>query len=317
MHKPCLPKNILPSTLILVGATTMILGSINLIPAEKYALAQGTNTNFLIVDNAKYETVTETQALQSDENIETNKIEDYNIQQYIVGNQNFTYSDQLLPSLDLDTLFPVEQETIEDQIVSTSTVAETSSMPENNIYANDVEKSEVQESSPREGYVSPLANIDTPLFPVSDEQRQLIEIASNMKDTSPFNSSMGPNTHNRYQEWMNADRSIKNPNSVRAYAFLQMGRYGWNVEEWMALDRLWWHESGWAPTRRDGDTNRAWGIPQALPASKMAKYGEDYLTNPYVQVLWGLDYINSRYGSPTKAWNFWLEKAKNGNSGWY
>ncbi|MEU5080289.1 lytic transglycosylase domain-containing protein, partial [Streptomyces eurythermus] len=26
---------------------------------------------------------------------------------------------------------------------------------------------------------------------------------------------------------------------------------------------------------------------------------------------WGLDYMNSRYGSPVKAWNFWQA------NGWY
>ncbi|MEU2441525.1 lytic transglycosylase domain-containing protein, partial [Streptomyces tricolor] len=29
------------------------------------------------------------------------------------------------------------------------------------------------------------------------------------------------------------------------------------------------------------------------------------------QIKWGLDYMNSRYGSPVKAWDFWQA------NGWY
>ncbi|MFC7266612.1 lytic transglycosylase domain-containing protein, partial [Streptomyces lutosisoli] len=34
-------------------------------------------------------------------------------------------------------------------------------------------------------------------------------------------------------------------------------------------------------------------------------------TNPKTQIKWGLDYMNSRYGSPAAAWNFWQA------NGWY
>ncbi|MGW4690533.1 aggregation-promoting factor C-terminal-like domain-containing protein, partial [Streptomyces sp. NPDC004244] len=49
----------------------------------------------------------------------------------------------------------------------------------------------------------------------------------------------------------------------------------------------------------------AYGLVQALPASKMASAGADWKTNPATQIKWGLDYMNSRYGSPVQAWNFW------------
>ncbi|MFD7873982.1 aggregation-promoting factor C-terminal-like domain-containing protein, partial [Streptomyces adustus] len=49
----------------------------------------------------------------------------------------------------------------------------------------------------------------------------------------------------------------------------------------------------------------AYGLVQALPGSKMATAGADWKTNPATQIKWGLDYMNSRYGSPAQAWNFW------------
>ena len=45
----------------------------------------------------------------------------------------------------------------------------------------------------------------------------------------------------------------------------------------------------------------AFGIPQALPGSKMASAGADWQTNPATQILWGLGYIRDLYGSPCGA----------------
>jgi len=45
----------------------------------------------------------------------------------------------------------------------------------------------------------------------------------------------------------------------------------------------------------------AYGIPQALPASKMAMMGSDWRTNPITQIRWGLYYIDNAYGTPCAA----------------
>ncbi|MGW2647806.1 aggregation-promoting factor C-terminal-like domain-containing protein [Streptomyces sp. NPDC001393] len=49
----------------------------------------------------------------------------------------------------------------------------------------------------------------------------------------------------------------------------------------------------------------AYGLFQALPAGKYASAGADWQTNPATQIKWGLNYMNSRYGSPCQAWSFW------------
>lgn len=79
---------------------------------------------------------------------------------------------------------------------------------------------------------------------------------------------------------------------------------GFGLDQMVCLDQLWTRESNWR-TEAHNSSSGAHGIPQALPASKMAVYGEDYLTNPVPQIRWGLDYISGRYGTPCGAWSFW------------
>ncbi|CAM5670311.1 hypothetical protein SAVIM338S_07011 [Streptomyces avidinii] len=74
--------------------------------------------------------------------------------------------------------------------------------------------------------------------------------------------------------------------------------------QFAAFDKIISHESGWDHTATNSSSG-AYGLVQALPASKMASAGSDWKTNPATQIKWGLDYMNSRYGSPVGAWNFW------------
>jgi hypothetical protein len=68
------------------------------------------------------------------------------------------------------------------------------------------------------------------------------------------------------------------------------------------LNSLWERESGWSVSSTNA-TSGAYGIPQALPAGKMASAGADWQTNPATQIRWGLGYIADRYGSPCSAWS--------------
>ncbi|MEV0690380.1 MULTISPECIES: transglycosylase SLT domain-containing protein [unclassified Streptomyces] len=63
-------------------------------------------------------------------------------------------------------------------------------------------------------------------------------------------------------------------------------------------------ESNWNPTATNASSG-AYGLVQALPATKMASAGSDWKTNPSTQIKWGLGYMNERYGSPCEAWDFW------------
>ncbi|WP_328780656.1 lytic transglycosylase domain-containing protein [Streptomyces canus] len=64
------------------------------------------------------------------------------------------------------------------------------------------------------------------------------------------------------------------------------------------------HESSWN-YRAVNASSGAYGLFQALPGSKMSSVGSDWQSNPATQIKWGLNYMDSRYGSPCEAWSFW------------
>ena len=96
----------------------------------------------------------------------------------------------------------------------------------------------------------------------------------------------------------------------QSYAEQMCNSYGWSQTDFECLVKLWNKESGWNPNAYNSRSG-AYGIPQALPGSKMASAGSDYQTNYKTQINWGLGYINSRYGNPQNAWNHAL------STGWY
>lgn len=86
--------------------------------------------------------------------------------------------------------------------------------------------------------------------------------------------------------------------------------YNWGADQFKCYDNIIMRESLWKVTA-DNPTSSAYGIPQALPGSKMASEGADWRTNPATQIKWGLKYVKDRYGTPCGAWGF---KSSNG---WY
>jgi len=80
---------------------------------------------------------------------------------------------------------------------------------------------------------------------------------------------------------------------------------GWGDDQFACLLVLWNHESGWR-VNAGNQVSGAYGIPQALPGSKMASVGADWQTNPATQITWGLNYIAGRYGTPCGAYAQWL-----------
>ena len=89
--------------------------------------------------------------------------------------------------------------------------------------------------------------------------------------------------------------------STRSIGRAMAARRGWTGRQWAALDSLWSAESGWRIGAGNG--YGAYGIPQALPGSKMAGAGGDWRTSARTQIAWGLSYIAGRWGSPEAAWS--------------
>lgn len=84
---------------------------------------------------------------------------------------------------------------------------------------------------------------------------------------------------------------------------------GWGADQFNCLAQMWGRESGW--NVHAGNPDGAYGIPQALPGSKMASAGGDWEDNAQTQIAWGLSYIAAKYGTPCGAWSVWQSQ------GWY
>ncbi|MDT2614379.1 aggregation-promoting factor C-terminal-like domain-containing protein [Enterococcus dongliensis] len=85
---------------------------------------------------------------------------------------------------------------------------------------------------------------------------------------------------------------------------------GFKPSEYGAINYIVNHESSWNPSATNPSSG-AYGLPQSLPASKLASAGSDWRTNPITQLRWMRNYVNERYGGANGALSFW--KAHN----WY
>jgi len=87
-------------------------------------------------------------------------------------------------------------------------------------------------------------------------------------------------------------------------------KFGYGSNQFDCFNSIIMRESMWR-VNATNPSSGAYGIPQALPGSKMASVGSDWRTNPATQIIWGIKYMKDRYGSPCGAWSF---KSANG---WY
>jgi hypothetical protein len=104
--------------------------------------------------------------------------------------------------------------------------------------------------------------------------------------------------------------SAPDPGTAQSIAYNLLPSYGFSQSsQWGCLLDLWNQESGWMYDAENA--SGAYGIPQSLPADKMASVASDYLTDPTTQIKWGLEYITQTYGTPCSAWDHEVA------DGWY
>jgi hypothetical protein len=99
------------------------------------------------------------------------------------------------------------------------------------------------------------------------------------------------------------------PGTAQAIALSILTARGMGSDQYSCLVSLWNRESHWNVYA--SNASGAYGIPQALPGSKMASAGPNWQSDPTTQITWGLGYITGRYGTPCGAW------AHSQSSGWY
>ena len=81
-------------------------------------------------------------------------------------------------------------------------------------------------------------------------------------------------------------------------------KYGYGAGQFACFDNIISRESRWN-VHATNPSSGAYGLAQALPGSKMASIASDWRTNPATQIIWGVQYMDNRYGSPCEAWSFW------------
>ena len=81
-------------------------------------------------------------------------------------------------------------------------------------------------------------------------------------------------------------------------------KFGYGPDQFSCFNDIIIRESNW-DIDATNPSSGAYGIPQALPGTKMASVADDWRTNPATQIVWAVGYMDDRYGSPCQAWGFW------------
>src|SRR6266487_1170433 len=103
---------------------------------------------------------------------------------------------------------------------------------------------------------------------------------------------------------------LPSPGTAQAIGYQLLPAFGFDAKtQFGCMDQIFSRESGWRVNA--ANASGAYGIPQALPGSKMAMFGAAWQTSATVQIKWGIWYMKQRYGSPCNAWAFWQ------GHGWY
>ena len=158
------------------------------------------------------------------------------------------------------------------------------------------------QSSPVDGTAAALSSA-TVAKSMSDD-----ELADREERASRSTADRRPETDRSKARVLSADAGVAVTRSAdirkadpKSVARALMPKYGMSSSEFSCLDSLWEKESGWS-VNADNPSSSAYGIPQALPGSKMASAGPNWANNPETQIRWGLGYIKDRYGSACSAW---------------
>ena len=96
-------------------------------------------------------------------------------------------------------------------------------------------------------------------------------------------------------------RAERHPDVARRLGHRMAENHGWrSTRQWRCLRRLWNLESSWR-VHADNPSSRAYGIPQALPGSKMSTAGDHWRRSAQTQIRWGIRYVHNRYDWPCQA----------------
>lgn len=171
------------------------------------------------------------------------------------------------------------------------------------------------ENAPVDGAAAALSTADKPdaaaagltQSELADRERQASRSAGDRRAVTDRTKQRALSNASGVAVTKTQDLTVSDPKTL---ARALMSQYGLDPAQFDCLDNIWSQESGWN-VHADNPSSSAYGIPQALPGSKMASAGPNWADSAETQIRWGLGYIKGRYGSACSAWSF-----KQG-AGWY
>lgn len=144
----------------------------------------------------------------------------------------------------------------------------------------------------------------------------VLQVAGNLITGKPIGSGADVSSPLAIGQQTASDTPSYNVQSPIATGQSMAAAMGWTGSQWNALEQLWTRESNW-DNHAKNPSSGAYGIPQALPYSKMPKAAwpetAGGTSDIRAQIQWGLTYIKSRYGTPAAAWAKWQQRSPH----WY
>lgn len=136
---------------------------------------------------------------------------------------------------------------------------------------------------------------------VEPVETTLEEVTDTSFTTDPHDVELTTETTTTTVEALDSSKVFSDPHTAFAQIVKDKGVSAEEAEMWSSIIN---NESGWNQYIANPSSG-AYGLPQALPGSKMASHGADWETNPYTQLAWMYDYMVGNYGSISGAWSFW------------
>jgi uncharacterized protein YabE (DUF348 family) len=210
-------------------------------------------------------------------------------------------TDQVMPA-ENTPLSPNEQVFIVRQGIEIQTVTQTIPMPIQTVYVSDLAygtSSVVQQGSPGQESITYQENTQNGVVVSSTAIQTVITTPSVTEIVDEGDSLSG----------IQGDMALA----------------GISPSDYTYVDYIVSHESGWCPTKWQGDIGYCpatfsqqyssdayvgYGLCQSTPPDKMASFGSDWETNPITQLEWCNWYAETKYGSWYDAYIHWID---NGN----
>lgn len=127
---------------------------------------------------------------------------------------------------------------------------------------------------------------------------------NNSSSSSSANTNTGSSSNSSSQAASSSIGTTAPVGEMQQWAHDYLLANGYTEADFTATVYIISRESGWS-VNATNPSSGAYGLPQALPGSKMASAGADWASNYQTQLKWFWGYCAERYGSIQGAYAYW------------